>query len=133
MSRRTVVISEIIAPYRIPVFNALAQEKDLDLHVIFLAETYVALRQWRVYKEEIKFSYQVLPSWRWEAGGRNLLLNHGLWLALNQINPEAIICGGYNYPASWRALWWARRHRVRFVLWSESNQQDSRPGRFWVE
>jgi glycosyltransferase involved in cell wall biosynthesis len=133
MSRRIVILTEIISPYRIPVFNALAQQEGLDLHVMFLAETDAALRQWRVYKDEIHFSYQVLPSWRWRAGKGNLLVNRGLWRALNTANPQAIICGGYNYPASWGALWWARRRHAKFVLWSESNQQDHRSGRIWTE
>jgi len=133
MSRRLVLITEIIAPYRIPVFNALARRSELDLQVIFLAETDEALRQWRVYTEEIRFSYQILPSWRWRTGKDSLLINRGLRSVLNKLSPQVIICGGYSYAASWQALWWARRHRVEFVLWSESNRFDSRSQRPWVE
>ncbi len=133
MTRKTVILTEIIAPYRIPVFNVLARRAGLDLHVIFLAETDRAVRQWRVYRNEICFSYQVLPSWRWRAGKSSLLVNRGLWPALNKARPLVIICGGYNYAASWEALLWARRHGVAFVLWSESNCQDARGGRAWVE
>ncbi len=39
MKPRVVILTEIIAPYRIPVFNALAQRDDVDPHVIFLSET----------------------------------------------------------------------------------------------
>jgi glycosyltransferase involved in cell wall biosynthesis len=133
MSRRLVLLTEIIAPYRISVFNVLARRAGLDLHVIFLAETDETLRQWRVYKNEICFSHQILPAWRWRAGKSSLLINRGLWSALNQVSPQVIICGGYNYVASWEALLWARRHGVAFVLWSESNGQDARRGRPCVE
>jgi len=133
MSWRLVLITEIIAPYRIPVFNALARRDGVDLHVIFLAETDKAVRQWRIYTDEIRFSYEVLPSWRWRAGKHSLLVNRGLWLALDAARPQAIVCGGYNYPASWGSLWWARRRNVRFVLWTESNQRDQRSGRAGVE
>jgi glycosyltransferase involved in cell wall biosynthesis len=125
-SVRLVILTEIIAPYRIPVFNALARQPGIDLHVIFLAETHAALRQWRVYKDEIRFSYQVLPSWRGRFGGNDLLINWGLTSALSKVDPQVIICGGYNYAASWRALLWAKRRGVRFVLWSESNRYDAR-------
>ena len=128
MTRRTVILTEIIAPYRIPVFNALAGRAGVDLHVIFLAETDHALRQWHIYTDEIRFSYEVLPSWRLRAGKRSFLVNRGLWSALDAANSQTILCGGYNYPASWEALWWARRHKVRFVLWTESNQRDKRSG-----
>ena len=133
MSRKTVILTEIIAPYRIPVFNALARRTRVDLHVIFLAETDKAVRQWRIYTDEIRFSYEVLPSWRWRAGKNSLLINRRLWYALEAANPQTILCGGYNYPASWEALWWARRRNVRFVLWTESNQRDKRAGRAVVE
>ncbi len=126
MKKRIAIVTEIISPYRIPVFNALAKIQDVELKVIFLSETDSALRQWRVYKEDIRFSYEVLPSHRLRVGGLKLLLNSGLSAALQKFSPDSIICGGYNYAASWQAQGWARRHKTRFVLWSESNQQDAR-------
>lgn len=133
MKRRLVIITEIISPYRIPLFNVLSQQPGVDLHVIFLAETDPSLRQWKVYKQEIKFSYEVLTSWRKRVAGYNLLLNRGLGGALPAAKPEAILCGGYSYFASWQALWWARNRSVPFFLWSESNLQDIRKGRALVE
>jgi glycosyltransferase involved in cell wall biosynthesis len=126
MSRKLVVLSEIIAPYRIPVFNALARHEGIDLHVIFLAESDPELREWRVYKDEIRFSFQVLPSWRRRFAGQNILLNRGLQNALEQAAPEAIVCGGYNYLASWQSMRWARKNNVPFILWAESTKQDLR-------
>lgn len=133
MSRRLVIITEIISPYRIPLFNALAQHPEIDLHVIFLAETDPGLREWKVYKEEIKFSYEVLASWRKQIGGRSWLLNRGIGRALDRACPEVVLCGGYNYLASWRALMWAGAHEKRFFLWSESNLRDLRSGNALVE
>ena len=133
MIHRVAILTEIISPYRIPVFNALAKHKGIDLKVIFLAETDPALRQWRVYKDEIRFSYEILPSRRFRAGNAHLLLNAKLSASLQKFSPASIICGGYNYIASWRALMWARRRGVRFVLWSESNAQDARGQRMSVE
>ncbi len=78
MKRRLVMLTEIIAPYRIPVFNALAEREDVDLHVIFLSETDHSMRQWRVYSEEIRFSYEVLPSWRKRLGKYNILVNQSV-------------------------------------------------------
>lgn len=126
MRRRLVIITEIIAPYRIPVFNALAREEGIDLHVIFLAESDPGLRDWLVYKDEVSFSYQVLPSWRRRFGGHNVLLNRGLKRALGQSPPDVILCGGYNYLASWQAQRWARTRRVPFLLWVESTERDIR-------
>jgi glycosyltransferase involved in cell wall biosynthesis len=128
-----VILTEIISPYRIPLFNALAQRGEVDLHVIFLAETDPELRQWQIHKEEIEFSYQILPSWRRRFGRYNALLNRGVGGALAKAAPDVVLCGGYNYAASWQALFWARIHKIPFVLWSESNVQDQRRGHVLVE
>jgi len=133
MTRRLVILTEIISPYRIPLFNCLAKDSGVDLHVIFLSENDPGLRQWKVYKEEIRFSHEVLPSWRRRVGRFNLLLNRRVMDALRQANPQAILCGGYNYIASWQALMWARLRNVAFLLWSESNRHDARSGLALVE
>jgi len=130
---RVVIITEIIAPYRIPVFNAAAERDDLDLHVIFLAENDPQLRQWQVYKKEIRFSFEVLPNLRLRFGQSNLLLNRGIDATLSRARGQVIVCGGYNYPASWQAASWARTHAVPFLLWSESTASDARKGNWLVE
>ncbi len=133
MKYRLVIITEIIAPYRIPVFNALAQHSEIDLRVIFLAKTDPSTRQWRIYADEIRFAYEILPSWRTRLKKYNLLLNQKVAGALRKANPDAIVCGGYNYLASWQALRWARRNHVRFLLWCESTSNDHRSGHRMVE
>lgn len=126
MTCRLLAISEIISPYRIPVFNALACQSGIDFHVIFLAENDPTLRQWLVYESEINFSYEVLPSFRRRVGKQNILLNRNLHRALTRFSPECILAGGYNYIASWQALSWARRKQVKFLLWAESTIRDKR-------
>jgi glycosyltransferase involved in cell wall biosynthesis len=126
MSRRLVILTEIIAPYRIPVFNSLAKESELELHVIFLAETDPTQRQWLVYKDEIQFSYSVLPSWRRRLGKYHFLLNRGLGAALTKAKPDVIVCGGYSYLAGWQALWWALRKHRPAIAWVESTARDLR-------
>jgi glycosyltransferase involved in cell wall biosynthesis len=133
MKRQLLVLTEIIAPYRIPVFNALAQHPEIDLRVIFLAETDPSIRQWRIYSDEIQFSYEVLPSWRTRLGKYNLLLNQKVADRLRTLHPDVIVCGGYNYLASWQALRWARRNGVPFLLWCESTDKDHRAGHSLVE
>jgi 1,2-diacylglycerol 3-alpha-glucosyltransferase len=133
VASRLLIITEIIAPYRIPVFNALARRSEVDLHVVFLSETDPTLRQWTVYKNEIKFPYRVLPSWRRRLGKYNVLLNRAVHSTLNEIRPDVIICGGYNYLAAWSAAYWARGRRVPFLLWTESTAMDRRGSYFPVE
>jgi len=130
---RLVILTEIISPYRIPVFNALARHFGIDLHVIFLSETDPTRRQWMVYKEEIQFSYEVLHSWRRRVGRYHILLNRGLKVALTKAKPDVLVCGGYNYLASWHALLWARRKGAPYLVWVESTAKDLRGGHNVVE
>jgi glycosyltransferase involved in cell wall biosynthesis len=133
MKRKLVILTEIIAPYRTPVFNVLAQHPQIDLRVVFLSETDPSLRQWRVYKEEIQFAYDVLPAWRRRLGKYNAILNTGLGAALRRVSPDVILCGGYNYLASWQAMAWAHRREVSFLAWIESTAADLRRGHALVE
>jgi 1,2-diacylglycerol 3-alpha-glucosyltransferase len=123
---KLVIITEIIAPYRIPVFNALAKRSELDFHVIFLSENDPSLRQWWVYKEEIEFKYDVLPSWRRRVARFNLLVNRGMATTLDRIAPDVVVCGGYSYLAAWQAAYWAKARRVPLMLWTESTGSDAR-------
>ena len=43
MIPKLIIVTEIIAPYRIPVFNALAARREINLHVMFLAENDAAM------------------------------------------------------------------------------------------
>lgn len=133
MKKRLLILTEIIAPYRIPVFNALAAREEVDLHVIFLSETDCSLRQWRVERERIQFSYEVLRSFRRRIGKFNLLLTNAVAATLERNNPDVILAGGYNYLAMWQARRWARRRAIPLLLWSESNARDKRRNLWWVE
>lgn len=133
VKRRLAIITEIIAPYRVPVFNKLAKDPNIDLHVIFLAETDTTRYQWRVDREAINFSYEILPSWRKRIGGWDFLFNWSLDETLSRLRPDTILCGGYNYVASWRALHWAKQSHVPFWLWVESTSSDRRSGSPLVE
>ncbi len=133
MRKKLVVLTEIISPYRIPVFNCLARIEGIDLHVIFLAENDPEARSWLVYKNEIQFSYEVLPSHRVNCGRHKLLFNRGVANALTRAAPDVIACGGYNYFASWQTLSWARRNGTPFLLWSESHARDRRRNNRFIE
>jgi glycosyltransferase involved in cell wall biosynthesis len=133
MTRRVVILTEIISPYRIPVLNALAQIPGIELHVIFLAETDSALWQWKIHKEDIRFSYEILPHWRRRIFGYNVLLNRGVAVSLAKAKPDVVVCGGYNYLAMWQAQKWVRKYDIPVLLWSESTIQDQRRRVLMVE
>jgi len=56
---KVILITNIISPYRVPLFNIISEEGDFDFKVIVLAER-EKNREWQILKEKIRFNYQVL-------------------------------------------------------------------------
>jgi len=69
MKHRVVILTEIIAPYRIPVFNALARHAELDFaRAVYGGDRQGAAAVAHPWPMRYRFSYEVLPSWRWRVG-----------------------------------------------------------------
>ena len=123
---RIAVVTEIPAPFRIPLFNALAAHPSADLEVLFLADQDPRRRHYPVYEREFAFPWRVLPGRSLERGGRWLVWSRGVERELRRFRPHAIVVGGWNQPAFWRALLHARLHRRALVAWVESTARDER-------
>jgi glycosyltransferase involved in cell wall biosynthesis len=121
---RVALLTEIPAPYRIPLFNALSER--VDLQVLFLRERNPD-RPYDLHASEFRFAWAILPGAEVTTRGRWLVVNRGVARALR--GSEAVIVGGWNQPAFWTALGWCRRRRVPAVLWSESTRPDRRSGK----
>jgi glycosyltransferase involved in cell wall biosynthesis len=117
--KRVVLLTEIPAPYRIPLFNALA--KQVDLEVVFLARRNPE-RPYELHEQEMRFQWHVLPHRAVSVGGRWLVLNHSVLRALRRA--DVVVLGGWNQPAFWLAMVWAAMHRVPLCTWVESTSQD---------
>ena len=121
---RVVLLTEIPAPYRIPLFNALAEL--VDLHVVFLRERHPD-RPYGLHTEEWAFDAEVLPGRDVTLGGRWVVLNRHILQAVR--GADIVLLGGWNQPAFWLALAWARVNRTPAVAWVESTLGDRRPAR----
>ena len=124
---RILIVTEIPAPFRIPLFNALAAQPDVDLHVAFLAE-HDPRRSYRVYREEFAFRDVVLPGRSLRRGARWVVLSRGVLRLLLRVRPDVVIVGGWNQPAFWQVLVAARLTRTPSLLWVESTAFDARKG-----
>ncbi|HEV8463042.1 MAG TPA: glycosyltransferase family 4 protein [Gaiellaceae bacterium] len=122
---RLLVVTEIPAPFRIPGFNALADQPDVELDVVVLSE-HDPRRRYAVDPSAYRFGYHVLRSIDLTARGRWLALSFGLRRVFRRTRPDLVIVGGWNQPAFWQALVAARRRRIPAVLWVESTARDAR-------
>lgn len=124
---RLALLTEIPAPFRIPLFNELARREGIELRVFFLSER-DPKRPYRVYAEEAEFASETLPGWSIVRGGRWTVVNRGVLRRLRRFHPDVVIAGGWNQPAFWQALAYARTRRVPTVAWVESTSRDARTG-----
>jgi glycosyltransferase involved in cell wall biosynthesis len=118
------LLTEIPAPYRIPLFKALAER--VELRVLFLRERHPA-RPYDLHRDELRFEWAVVPGAELSIGSRWLLLNRSVARPLRGV--DVVVLGGWNQPAFWQALAWCRLRRVPAILWSESTERDRRTGR----
>lgn len=121
---RVTLLTEIPAPYRIPLFNALAER--VDLRVLYLRDRHPA-RPYDLHRGELRFEWRILR------GVDVTMRSH--WFVLNGSvagrlrHADAVILGGWNQPAFWEALGWCRARKTPTILWSESTTRDRRSGR----
>ena len=123
---RIALLTEIPAPFRLPLCTALAREPNVDLRVFFLAVN-DPRRNYPPYP--LEFPAEVLPGKDVLARGRWLVVNVGLFGRLRRFRPDVVLVGGWNQPAFWQALLYARAARVPLVVWVESTARDERAGR----
>lgn len=127
---RTVLLSEMLQPYRVPVFNCIAGQEGVDLTVLLLSIR-EKNRKWEIPFDSCQFRYEVLP-------GRDLYirsldwglhLSWGVTQALRRLAPDVIVGTGYVSPAYLTAQRYARRYGLGYVLWSGSTLATSRIGK----
>ena len=123
MSGRVAVVTEVAAPYRIPVFNELNERLDGRLEVIFISET-ESRRDWRLDEEQISFAFHVLGGVQFAVPYRGdrqpVYLARPLLPLLARRRYETVVIGGWSHLESLWSVAYARRRGRRLVLWSET-------------
>lgn len=124
---RVVILTSIMAPHRIASFNALAAVEDLDLEVIYVAES-EPNRQWRTDEDQMRFRHRMLRERKVVRRGDSYThLSAGVIRALRDSEPDVVVAGGWDQAAYLFAYVARRILRARFLWWVESNLRDRRP------
>ncbi|MCK5534131.1 glycosyltransferase family 4 protein [bacterium] len=119
--RKVVLITNMMSPYRIPLFNKIAERNEFDFKVYFMKEREFN-RKWNIYYNDIKFNFSKLRGFHipvkkkeWE-----IHFNMGIFLRLSLEKPDVIILGGYDSLTCWIALFYAKLFSRCTILWSGS-------------
>ncbi len=123
---RLAVLTNMVPPYRQPMFEALASLVDGELLVLTLTMV-EKNRAWSV-PMNARFRLEVVPGRHLYIGSRDwaLHVNRSVSTALSGYRPDVLVIGGYDSPAQWEALLRARVRGLPTVLWSGSHAFSSR-------
>jgi glycosyltransferase involved in cell wall biosynthesis len=123
MTGRVALVTEVIAPYRIPVFNELSDLLDGRLEVFFIAES-EKRRDWPILRDEIRFDHQVLGGLDFTVPYRGdrqpVYIARPLLPRLLRGRFDAVLVGGWNHLEAYWSLAYCRLRRARLALWSET-------------
>ena len=100
-SPNVAVVTEIVAPYRIPVFNELSRLLGGALDVFFIAETESRRRSWPILREEIEFACEILGGTQLSLPYRGdrlpIYLSRPLLPRLLRRRYDVAVVGGWNH------------------------------------
>jgi glycosyltransferase involved in cell wall biosynthesis len=114
---RVVVLQKYLAPYRVPLFNRLARQRDIDLTVLYYGRE-EQRRRWTVFPDKAFREVQSRCIGVRAGYERNIELPLSLLSDLARRSPDCIICtpdigGAAAYVHS-------RSRRSRLIIWSEA-------------
>lgn len=116
---RVLLLHNFLSPYRVPLFNALAERFDLDVWILGDIRT---VREWSADAAGATFRLRTLPNLTIPLGSRYnaILLNYSLPVALARQRTDVIVCCAWDTPATFYTALHARATRTPFILWSGS-------------
>ncbi|MED4060191.1 glycosyltransferase family 4 protein [Priestia megaterium] len=123
---KVLLLTNTIAPYRIPVLNKINENVNIAFKVWYLEER-EKNRDWKINHKEIKYHYNCLPGIhayvrRLDMG---IHLNFGLFFKLIKESPDTVITSGYDALGYWTALVYCKLFRKKYVVWWGSTLNSS--------
>lgn len=118
---KVLLVTNIIPPYRIPLYKYIYQEENFDFKLIALAEK-EENREWQIAKDQIKLNYMVLPGIHKFIRSREIAihLNWGLWKAILRYKPDIVITSGYDMLAYWEGFLYCKVFKKKYILWNST-------------
>ena len=116
---RVAIVTNIPAPYRLPMYELLAATPGIELQLFFCSGREPD-REWDLDRLGVPhhFLRERLIAWR----GRFIHVNPDVWKSLRAFAPEVVITTGFN-PTHLLAFAFARRHGARHVAMTDGTAQ----------
>lgn len=112
---RVAMVTNIPAPYRLPIYELLAAMPGIDLQLFFCSGREPD-REWDLERLGVPHAFlrERVISWR----GRFIHVNPDVWPQLRAFRPEVVITTGFN-PTHLLAFAFARRHGARHIAMTD--------------
>ncbi len=123
MDRKVIIIHNIIAPYKIALFNELSILIP-NMEVIFIAEK-EKRRDWNIDYTTINFPYTLLFHGSIDSIN-SFAIAKKTWRILEKIRPETSIICDYSNIFGWVALMWAKKNQNKLIFWLDSTYDDKK-------
>jgi glycosyltransferase involved in cell wall biosynthesis len=115
MTMRVVWAMNVAPPYRLPVWAALSRQVDLE---VWLLATNEHNRRWSV-PDAKGYGVKLLRTVGLQRGEAvHYALSHRV--GLKGPRPDVIVLPGWDSPAAWQLMFWAKRRGVRTLAFNES-------------
>jgi len=118
------VVTNILAPYRVPLFEAMARQ--VDDFTVFLMAKREENREWEI--GPVNFKTEVLKGFHHKPGSSEISLhwNYDVVRALRAANPDVVMSGGFA-PANIEAYLYCKLFGKAYVGWGEFTLRDIAP------
>lgn len=116
---KVALVTNIPAPYRVPVFERLSKVPGCELHLVYCSSTEPD-RAWRL--SEGAYRQHYLKERFVTVRGRFIHVNLDVGAVLSDIAPDIVITTGYN-PTHLLAFLYAWRRRVRHVVMTDGTSR----------
>ena len=119
------ILQPLLAPYRVPFFNAIQDVSGIPLTVVVSREAHARSRPWTIEWNDVSFDVAPLRTVGVRVGTRTMELSLDVRSALDRIRPDRVVLPGWGLGASWAALRWCHRAGRRPYAWIESHAESS--------
>ena len=123
----TVLITNVPAPYRVPVWRKIMETNKIDLTIIFCAQPLIDTKTAPI---DYGFKYHFLTAKYIDKGRQFIHADLNIWSKLNELKPDIVITVGY-IPTYLFAFLWAQLHGVPHIAMTDGTAQ-SEQGLSWL-
>lgn len=120
------LIQNVIAPYRIRLFEEIAKRADFEFRVVLTAPKCRHRPHWTYDGRHLAFEVRTMRGINVGlSDDRSLSLSYGLLGALIREKPDIVICSGFSV-STFLVYVYARLFNKKYIVWSESTETTER-------